>query len=171
MNDFFNTENVAKGVLSEEVKGKIDNWLIKFPKNCGRSVILVSLHLVQDENGGFVSSELIAAISDYLLLPHIFVYEVASFYNMYNLVNPVRNKICICTNITCSLYGSDFLVRSVRDKYSVGLNNVSGDGSFFLSEVECLALCDKAPVVQVNKKYFFNITEKMFFELIDGLKE
>lgn len=161
----FDKENI----LSVALKKKIDFLLLKFPKKNKRSVILASLHLLQDANGGFLSNESIIAISDYLLISKIFVFEVALFYSMYNLKNFVRTKVCICTNITCSLYGSNELVDAVKQRYKLDNNNISKDKSFFLCEVECLALCDKVPFIQVNKLYYFNLTKEKVFEILDKL--
>lgn len=149
---------------------EIDSWLLKFPKKQRRSAILISLQFVQDFNGGFLTNELIEIVAVYLGVPVIFVYEVASFYSMYNSVIKTKYRVFVCTNITCSLRGSVALLNEIRKRYYVDFKNVSGDGKFLLSEVECLALCDKAPVLQLNKDYIFNASNDVVFEIFDRLE-
>lgn len=156
--------------LSSSTKKKINSILTKFPYDKKRSAVLSVLHFVQDENNGFLSSNLIEDIATYLKIPPIFVYEVASFYSMYNLSFNVKVKICICTNITCTLCGARHLLKEIKSRYKLDDNLVSKNKKFFLSEVECLALCDKAPVLQIGKVYYFHVTKDIIFNLLDKLE-
>lgn len=156
--------------LSNEVINKINSWLIKFPNTRKRSVILIALRFVQEENGGVLSNSLMSEISQYLNLPQMFVYEVASFYSMYDLQNAACFKICICTNVTCSILGSFDLLNHIKKTLKIGLNEVSQDGKFYLKEVECLAACDKAPVIQIGNELYELVSCEKFDNLIAKLK-
>lgn len=165
-NIVFDKENI----LSSYVKETINFWLGKFQKNHKRSVVLVFLHIVQDVNGGFLSDELIIAVADYLLISKIFVYEVATFYSMYNLKHLIKNRVCICTSLTCSLYGSVILVEEIKRRYNLDSDGVSANRNFYLLDVECLALCDRVPFIQIGKLYYFKFTKEMVFEILDKLE-
>ncbi len=162
--------NYKENILLDRIKDTFDFWLAKFPKDYKRSAVLACLHVLQDVNGGFLLDESIIIVADYLLVPRVFVYEVATFYTMYNLKNLIKNKVCVCTNITCSLYGSVELVEDIKVRYAIGSDGVSRNRNFFFSEVECLAVCDKALFIQVNKLYYFKFTKEMIFKVLDELE-
>lgn len=154
--------------ISRNTISKINFWLSKFPRK--QSAVLAALRFIQEDNGGFLSVELMDNLADYLLLPKIAVYEVASFYSMYELKQVGKYKICVCTNISCMLSGSEKLVNHIKEKLNISFNEVTTDNLFSLKEVECLASCDGAPVIQIGHVYYENVTFDKFDNIIAELK-
>ena len=156
--------------LSTHIKEEIESWKARFPKDRQRSAVISALHAVQHENRGFVTAEQMNAIADYLELPSIQVYEVATFYSMFQTKEVGRNEVAICTNVACMLRGADDLVEHVESKLGVKLGESSEDGKVFLKrEEECIAACCGAPAMMVNHKYYENLTVEMVDEILDGL--
>ena len=157
--------------LSAHVREEIDNWKTRFPADRQRSAVIRALHLVQHENKGFLTAEQMNAVADYLSLPTIQVYEVATFYSMFQTKPVGRNEVSICTNVSCMLRGADELVEHVENKLGVRLGESTEDGRVFLKrEEECIAACCGAPAMQVNHKYFENLTNEMVDDILDGLE-
>jgi len=159
-------ENV---MLSETTCKEIDKWTAKFPADKKQSAVLPALHIVQDENGGWLTNELMDAVADYLEMPKIAVYEVASFYSMYSLKPVGRHKINVCTNISCMLRNSAAIVEHLKKKLNINIGETTEDGKFTLREVECLGACVNAPMMQVDKQYHENLTAEKVDEILDGL--
>ena len=156
--------------LSTHIKEEIDSWKARFPKDRQRSAVISALHAVQHENRGFVTAEQMNAIADYLELPSIQVYEVATFYSMFQTKEVGRNEVAICTNVACMLRGADELVEPVAHKLGLKLGESSEDGKVVLKrEEECIAACCGAPARMVNHKYYENLTVDMVDEILDGL--
>ena len=156
--------------LSTHIKEEIESWKARFPKDRQRSAVISALHAVQHENRGFVTAEQMNAIADYLELPSIQVYEVATFYSMFQTKEVGRNEVAICTNVACMLRGADELVEHVESKLGLKLGESSEDGKVFLKrEEECIAACCGAPAMMVNHKYYENLTVEMVDEILDGL--
>jgi NADH-quinone oxidoreductase subunit E len=156
--------------LSTHIKEEIESWKARFPEDRQRSAVISALHAVQHENRGFVTAEQMNAIADYLELPSIQVYEVATFYSMFQTKEVGRNEVAICTNVACMLRGADDLVEHVETKLGLKLGESSEDGKFFLKrEEECIAACCGAPAMMVNHKYYENLTVEMVDEILDGL--
>jgi NADH-quinone oxidoreductase subunit E len=156
--------------LSTHVREEIESWKARFPKDRQRSAIISALHAVQHENKGHVTAEQMNAIAEYLELPSIQVYEVATFYSMFQTRKVGRNEVAICTNVACMLRGADDLVEHVETKLGLKLGESSEDGKFFLKrEEECIAACCGAPAMMVNHKYYENLTVEMVDEILDGL--
>jgi len=156
--------------LSTHVREEIESWKARFPKDRQRSAVISALHAVQHENRGFVTAEQMNAIADYLELPSIQVYEVATFYSMFQTKEVGRNEVAICTNVACMLRGADELVEHVESKLGLKLGESSEDGKVFLKrEEECIAACCGAPAMMVNHKYYENLTVEMVDEILDGL--
>lgn len=155
--------------LSSEVLAEIDTWVAKYPAEQKQSAVMAALRIVQDANGGWLTTELMDAIADYLDMPKIAVYEVASFYSMYELKPVGKNKICVCTNISCMLCGSDKVVDHLHDRLGIGLGETTSDGKFTLKEVECLGACGGAPMLQIGHNYYENLTPEKIDEILDGL--
>jgi NADH-quinone oxidoreductase subunit E len=156
-------------VLSEAAKAKIESWVLKYPPEQRQSGVLYALTVVQQENKGYLTESLMDAVAEFLKMPPIAVYEVASFYSMFEL-NPVgKHVISICTNISCMLCGSDALVQHFKHKLGIGLNETTEDGLFTLKEVECLAACGGAPVLQIKGKYCERVNTEAVDALVDGL--
>ena len=159
-------------VLTESIKGKIDTWVAKFPIGKQRSAIIGSLHAIQEHNQGYLTPELMDAVADYLDLPHIYVYEVATFYSMFQTEPVGRNEIAICTNISCMLSGSDLIVKHIEDRLNIKLGESTKDRNIFLKkEEECLAACTGAPMMMVNHQYIENLNIEKANEILDELEQ
>lgn len=156
--------------LSAHVREEIDRCRERFPKERQRSAIIGALHALQHENGGYLTAEQMGEVAEYLELPAIHVYEVATFYSMFQ-TNPVgRNNVAICTNVSCMLRGADELVEHVEGKLGIKLGESTEDGRIYLKkEEECLAACCGAPMMMVNHRYHENLTLDQVDEILDGL--
>lgn len=162
------SENLSH-LLSDSVRYEIDACLKKYPANQRRSALLSALHAAQDDNGGYLNDELIAATADYLQLPRVFAYEAASFYSMYELKPVGKHKISVCTNVSCMLNGCDKLVAHLKTKLGINLGETTADGKITLREVECLAACGGAPAMLVDKTYHENMTVDKMDALLEQL--
>ena len=156
--------------LSDHVKDEIDDWKRRFPDERQRSAVIGALHAVQNENDGYLTAELMNAVADYLDLPTIYVYEVATFYSMFQTQPVGRHNVAICTNVSCMLRGADGIVDHVEKKLGVKLGESTTDGRIYLKcEEECLAACCGAPMMMVDHKYHENLTINEVDEILDGL--
>ena len=159
-------------ILSENLKKEIDSIKFKFPDNEKRSSIIESLLIVQHHNNGFLTEELIESVADYLNVQKIDVYEVATFYSMFNLKPVGKNVISVCTNVSCMLRHSDEIVDYIEKKLKIKIGESTKDNKFFLKdEMECLAACNGAPMMQVNHINYENLTFKKIDEVLDGIKD
>jgi len=157
-------------VLSEHVRQEIDAWRTRFPESRQRSAVIGALHAVQHDNGGYLTTEQMDAVAEYLALPAIQVYEVATFYSMFQTRPVGRHNVAICTNISCMLRGADELVAHVEKKLDVKLGESTEDGRIYLKkEEECLAACCGAPMMMVDHVYHENLTTETVDEILDGL--
>ena len=156
-------------LLSAEVLAKIDVWTAKYPDEQRQSAVIPALHITQEANEGSLTTELMDAIASYLKMPNISVYEVATFYSMFELKPVGKNKISICTNISCMLRGSEEIVAHLKNKLGVGLGETTEDGKFTLKEVECLGACGGAPMMELHKKYYENLTPEKLDEILDAI--
>ena len=155
--------------LSEKLKTEINDWLARYPEGQRQSAVLAALRAVQHEDH-YLSRDKMDAVADYIGMPEIAVYEVASFYSMFNLEPVGRNEIAICTNISCMLRGSDTIVSYLEKKLDIKLGESTSDGKFFLKkEEECLAACCGAPMMQVNHVYHENLTSEKIDKILEGL--
>jgi len=152
-------------LFSPEVRADIDHWVAKYPAEWKQSACMAALRIVQDANGGWLTEELMDQVAAYLDMPPIAVYEVATFYSMYELKPVGRHKVCVCTNVSCMVNGSDRVVDHLEKKLGVGLGGTTDDGRFTLKEVECLGACGGAPMMQIGHNYYENLTP----ELIDSI--
>ena len=158
-------------MLSIATYQKIDNWLAKFPPEQKRSAVIAALTEVQHENGGFLSEPLMDAVADYLEMPPIAVYEVASFYSMFETKPVGRHSISVCNNLTCMLRGGDEIINHVEEKLKIKIGESTRDGKFFLKqEEECLAACCGAPMMMVDHVYHENLTPRKVDEILGKLK-
>jgi NADH-quinone oxidoreductase subunit E len=157
--------------LPQDMRKFIDACVAKYPQGKQRSAVLDALREAQDRNGGWLSTEWMDAVADYLGLPPIDVYEVATFYSMFETHQVGRNKVSICTNISCMLRGSDRIVEHVEGKLGIKVGQSTPDGRVFLKcEEECLAACVGAPMMMVNHEYHENLTVEKVDEILDGLE-
>ena len=141
----------APMMLSPESLVRIDKALAKYPADQRQSAVMAALTIAQDEKG-WLSTETMGFVAQYLGMPPIAVYEVASFYGMYDLQPVGRNKITICTNLPCALSGATVAADHLRKKLGIGFNETTPDGQFTLKEDECLGACGDAPVCLHNDK-------------------
>jgi NADH-quinone oxidoreductase subunit E len=159
----------VSNLLSAESLAEIDLWVNKYPAEQKQSACMAALRIAQDANGGHLTDPLMDAVADYLEMPRISVYEVATFYSMYELTPVGKHKICICTNISCMLCGSDDVVAHFKNRLGIGLGETTEDGRITLKEVECLGACVGAPMLQIDKNYYENLTPETIDAILDGL--
>lgn len=156
--------------LSDNICSKIDAWVQKFPEGKQRSAVLRALTIVQDEHG-FLREDLMNAVAIYLDIPKTAVYEVASFYSMYNLKPVGKYYIKVCDSISCKLCGSTSILEHLKQTLGINLGETTADNLFTLGLAECLASCCAAPVMIINdKKYHENLTIEKVDNIIANLK-
>ncbi|HSW69366.1 MAG TPA: NADH-quinone oxidoreductase subunit NuoE [Gammaproteobacteria bacterium] len=157
-------------ILSADARTKIDHWIKRYPDDQKRSGVLQALMIVQEENNGWLTEPLMDAVADYLGIAKISVYEVATFYTLYNLKPVGRHVINVCTNISCLLNGSEKIVDHIKKRLEINTNETTADGKFTLREVECLAACAGAPMFQIGKKYYENLDSAKVDAILDELE-
>lgn len=157
-------------VLPPNICQEIDKMLAKYPDNQRQSAVLSALLLVQRNNNGWLSDELMQLVADYIKMPKIAVLEVASFYSMFELKPIGKHKINICTNISCMLSGSDQIVEHLCKKLKINLGETTQDSKFTLRSVECMAACGGAPMMQVGDQYHLNLTPEKIDTILAGLE-
>jgi NADH-quinone oxidoreductase subunit E len=159
------------GVLSGHTREEIDHWVAKFPPGRQRSAVLSALRAVQEQNQGFLTPALMDAVAEHLQLPPIQVYEVASFYSMFETHPCGRHHVSVCTNISCMLRGGAELEAHVERKLGIRAGQSTPDGRIFLKrEEECLAACTGAPMMMVDHVYHEHLTPETVDQILDALK-
>lgn len=159
------------GLLTEHTRHEIDEWIARFPEGRQRSAVLSALRFVQEQNQGFLTPKLMDAVAEYLKLPPIFVYEVASFYSMFETHPCGRHHVSVCTNISCMLNGADDIVAHVEKKLGIRTGESTPDGRIFLKcEEECLAACTGAPMMMVDHHFYEHLTPASVDAVLDKLK-
>ncbi|MGY3264692.1 NADH-quinone oxidoreductase subunit NuoE [Lysobacter sp. HA35] len=157
--------------LTDATRAHIDHWLSKFPADRRRSAVLQGLHAAQEQNDGWLSDEIIAAVAKYIGIPPVWAYEVASFYSMFETEKVGRHNVAFCTNISCWLNGAQELVEHAEKKLGCRLGESTADGRVYLKrEEECLAACCGAPVVVINGHYHEKLDATKVDALLDGLE-
>lgn len=157
-------------ILPPEIYAEIDRWKTRYPADQKRSAVMEALRIVQEYNNGWLTTDLMDAIAVYLEMPPIAVYEVVSFYTMYN-VRPVgRHTINVCTNISCMLRDCDKIVDHLKKRLGIEVTQTTADGQFTLREVECLAACVAAPVMQIGKQYYEHLTPEKVDTILKELE-
>jgi NADH-quinone oxidoreductase subunit E len=157
----------APMLLSPEALAKIDRETAKYPAGEKQSAVMAALAIAQDEKG-WLSTEVMDFVAHYLGMPPIAVYEVASFYTMYNPKPVGRCKLTLCTNLPCALQGANVAAEHLKKRLGVGFGETTPDGAFTLKEGECLGACGDAPVMLMNNK---TMLSWMTPERIDALIE
>jgi len=158
-------------LLSEETTREIDHWVAKFPPGRHRSACIAALRVAQEQNHGHLTADLMDAVAEYLKLPPIQVYEVASFYSMFEIHPCGRHHVSICTNISCMLNGGEELLAHAERKLGIRVNQSTPDGRIFLKkEEECLAACTGAPMLMVDHVFHEHLTPEKLDAILDGLK-
>ena len=152
-----NKVELMRQFVSEADLAEIDKWVAKFPDDQKQSAVMSAL-MVAQEALGHLTEPAMDAVADYLDMPRVAVYEVASFYSMYQRKPVGRHAINVCTNISCQLRGARVIFDALQKKLGVSVGETTEDGRFTLCEVECLGACVNAPMMQVDKDYHENLT-------------
>jgi NADH-quinone oxidoreductase subunit E len=157
-------------LLSPAALERIDQAVAKYPPDQKQSAVMAALTIAQDEKG-WLSTATMDFVAQYLGMPPIAVYEVASFYTMYDLKPVGKCKLAICTNLPCALQGANAAAEHLKQKLGIGFGETTADGAFTLKEAECLGACGDAPVVLVNnKRMACAMTADKLDKLIDEMK-
>ena len=157
-------------MLSADARRRIDREVAKYPADQRQSAVMSALAIAQDEHG-WLSSEIMEAVAQYIGMPPVAVFEVATFYNMYNLKPTGRHKITVCTNLPCALSGGDDCANHLKAKLGVDFRETTADGRFTLMEGECMGACGDAPVLLVNNKRMCSfMSNDKVDQLIEDLK-
>ena len=146
-----NAPSLLSTVLSSEALASIDQALAKYPANQKQSAVMASLTIAQDEKG-WLSTATMDFVAHYLGMPPIAVYEVASFYTLYDIKPVGKYKLAICTNLPCALQGANVAAEHLKQKLGIGFNETTADGQFTLKQGECFGACGDAPVLLMNNK-------------------
>jgi NADH-quinone oxidoreductase subunit E len=164
-------EGSAGAALSERTRHEIDRWLARFPADRRRSAVIAALREAQHQNDGFLTVPLMDAVAGYIGLPPVQVYEVASFYSMFETRPCGRVHVSVCTNISCMLRGSDEIVAAVEKHLGIRTGESTPDGRIYLKrEEECLAACNNAPMMMVDHVFHENLTPESAVAILDGVK-
>ena len=156
--------------LSAHVREEIDRWVAKFPPDRKRSAVISALHAAQHENHGFLTVDIMDAVAEYLGLPPIQVYEVATFYSMFETKPVGRHHVSVCTNISCMLRGAQEVVDHVEKKLKIKTGESTPDGRIYLKrEEECLAACTGAPMMMVDHVFHEHLTPESIDKILDEL--
>jgi NADH-quinone oxidoreductase subunit E len=157
--------------LSAHAREEIDRWVAKFPPGRQRSAVISALRIVQHENGGYLTPQLMDAVAAHLDLAPVQVYEVASFYSMFETEPVGRHHVSVCTNISCMLCGAEDIVAHVEKRLGIRTGESTPDGRIFLKrEEECLAACVGAPMMMVDHVYHENLTPATVDRILDALE-
>ena len=153
--------------FSEEKLKRVQELISRYPEGKEKSAILPILHLAQDQNGGWLDTNAMDYVASLLKINSIEVYEVASFYSMYNL-SPVGKYIFeVCQTGPCMLNGSDEIISYIKEKLGINANETTTDGLFTLKTVECLGACGYAPMMQLGKIYKEHLTKEKVDQIIE----
>ena len=158
-------------ILSRETCAEIDKWVAKFPSEQKQSAVLQALRIVQEDNDNYLTEPLMDAVAEYLDVPKIAVYEVATFDTRYNHEPVGKYEINVCHSISCKLRGADDVIAHCEKKLGIRCGETTDDKQFTLKKVGCLGACIGAPMFQINKDYHENLTPERIDEILDGLKE
>ncbi|MCF6768085.1 NAD(P)H-dependent oxidoreductase subunit E [Thiotrichales bacterium 19S11-10] len=159
-----------KHIFSEEIERKLHHWVKKYPKDQKQSAVIPGLHILQDHYDGYLTVEIMDQLAAYLEMPNIAVYEVASFYSMYDLKKVARHKLNVCTNISCLLNGSGDIVKHIESRLGIKLGETTEDGRITFRQVECQGACCGAPMLEVDKKFYENLTFDKVDQILDSLE-
>lgn len=156
--------------FNDENKKEVAKILAKYPLDRKKSAVMPLLDLAQRQNQNWISKDIIAHIAILLEMPEIKVYEVASFYTMYNLKPVGKYLLQFCKTTPCMLRGIDQIIKDCEKKLGIKIDETTVDGLFTLKEVECLGACVNAPVVQINDDFAEDLTSENFLQILEDLK-
>ena len=158
-------------MLSQDSLAKIDREIAKYPEGQKRSAVMAALRIAQEEKG-WLAPETIEFVASYLEIPPVAAYEVASFYNMYDLEPVGKHKITVCTNLPCALSGGVHAAEYLKQKLGIDFGETTPDGLFTLKEGECMGACGDAPVLLVNNKHMcVRMQPQQLDEMISELQQ
>ena len=155
--------------FSKENLNKVELILKKYPKKNKKSAVMPLLYLAQRQNDNWIPLAAMKVIARLLSMPYISVYEVATFYTMYNLAPVGKHLIQVCTTTPCLIRGADKIVKLCKEKISPNQNQISKKGSCSWMEVECLGACVNAPMMQINDNYYEDLDEKNTIAILESL--
>jgi NADH-quinone oxidoreductase subunit E len=156
--------------LPPHVREELDKWVARFPEGRERSAIIAGLHAAQHESHGHLTPALMDGVAAYLDVPKIQVYEIATFYSMFETKEVGRHSVSVCTNVSCMLRGGDDLLRHIEARLGIKTGESTPDGRIFLKcEEECLAACCGAPMMMVDHRYYEHLTTDKVDEILDAL--
>lgn len=155
---------------SENLK-RVEAIIAKYPTGRQASAVMPLLDIAQRQSGGWLTQAAMDYVADYLKLPPIRVYEVASFYTMYNLKPVGRHHVQVCTNLPCWLRGADVVAETCRRTLAIGFGETTADGQFTLSEVECLGACVNAPMMQIDDDFYEDLDPDTTRAVLSVLKQ
>ena len=158
-----------KQLLPETAIAEIDHWITKYPPERKRPPIIAALKVVQAAHGNYLTDELMQAVAEYLDVPHVAVYEVATFYTMFHLKPVGKYVISVCNNISCSLRGADKVIEQLQNRLNIKLGDTTDDGLYTIQTVECMAACGGAPMLEVNQTYFEDLNEEKIDQVLSNL--
>jgi NADH-quinone oxidoreductase subunit E len=153
--------------FSEEKLNKVREIMERYPEGKQKSALIPVLHLAQEENGGWLSAEAMDYVAGLLDLKPIEVYEVATFYSMYNLKPVGKYLFEVCQTGPCMLNGSDQIIDYIKEKLGIGIGETTRDGLFTLKTVECLGACGYAPMMQLGKFFKEHLTKEKIDQIVD----
>jgi len=156
-------------MLSRESLDQVNREIAKYPPERKSSAVMATLRIAQEEHS-WLSVPLMDYVAELLGMRPIQVYEVATFYSMYDLKPVGKHKISICTNVSCMLCGSDAIVKHLEKRLGIKLGETTPDGRYTLKEVECLAACGGGPMFQIGKTYYERLTPQKVDEILGGLE-
>jgi NADH-quinone oxidoreductase subunit E len=156
--------------FNDENKVKVAEILKKYPANRKKSAVMPLLDLAQRQNYNWLSKSAIEQVAKILEMPEIKVYEIASFYTMYNLKPVGKYLLQFCKTTPCMLRGIDQILKDCEKKLGIKMDETSADGLFTLKEVECLGACVNAPIVQINDDYAEDLTSEKMMQILEDLK-
>lgn len=151
--------------LTPQMCKSITKWVKKFPKEQKSSAVIAALSIVQKQEG-WLSDDMMNAVAEFLEMPKSAVYEVATFYSMYNLKPTGKYRIDVCTNVSCMLCGCDKIVTHLQKRLGINMGETTENKRFTLKEVECLAACGGAPAMQIDGHYYEHLTPEKVDEII-----
>ena len=155
--------------FSEENLKKAEEILTKYPEKNRKSAVMPFLYLAQKQNSNWIPLAAMKYIANYLSMPYISVYEIATFYSMYNLAPVGKHFIQVCTTTPCLIRGADKIVKLCKEKISKNENEISKNGNCSWMEVECLGACVSAPMIQINDDYYEDLDKEKALKILDQI--
>lgn len=158
-----------KEMLPQRAINEIEHWITKYPPERKRPPIIAALKIVQEHSGNYLTEKSMQAVAEYLDVPDVAVYEVATFYSMFQLSKVGRYVISVCNNISCSLRGANHVIEHLQNRLNIKVGETSTDGLYTIQTVECMAACGGAPMLEVNKAYYENLTEEKIDKILSDI--